>query len=145
MATPLNREPITQREVRPAAGEPSLGELFSELTRETTDLVRQEVDLAKTELSAKASRVGRDVGYLAIGGVVAYIGALCLVATVILALIQLGVTPWLSALLVGIVIAAIGAVLVWNGLEALKRTNLVPEQTLETLKGDAEWTKHQMS
>ena len=46
----------------------SLGELFSELTQETRTLVRQEVDLAKSEMSQKASRLGKDIGFLAAGG-----------------------------------------------------------------------------
>ena len=53
----------------------SLGELFSELAQETSTLVRQEVQLAKTEMGQKASRVGKDVGFLAAGGAVAYAGS----------------------------------------------------------------------
>ena len=51
-------------------GDRSLGDLFAELTHETTTLVRQEVTLAKAELSHKAAEVGKDVGFLAAGGLV---------------------------------------------------------------------------
>ena len=61
----------------------SLGELFSELAQDTSTLVRKEVQLAKTEMSQKASRVGKDVGFLAVGGAVAYAGLLAVLAGVI--------------------------------------------------------------
>ena len=120
----------------------SLGELFSELSQETTTLIRQEVQLAKTEMSQKASRVGKDVGFLAAGGAVAYAGLLAIVAGVI-ALLGLVIPLWLSALLVGVVVATIGYFLVRRGLDALKQEELVPHQTMETLKEDKEWAKDQ--
>jgi hypothetical protein len=49
----------------------SIGELFAELSQKTTTLLRQEIQLAKVEMSQKASRVGKNVGFLLIGGVVA--------------------------------------------------------------------------
>jgi len=51
---------------------------------------------------------------------------------------------WLSALLVGIVVAAIGYALVQRGMSALKKENLAPRQTMETLKEDTEWAKDQI-
>ena len=121
----------------------SLGELFSELTRETTTLVRQEVELAKAEMTQKASSVGKDIGYLVAGGAVAYAGFLALLAAVILGLGQLGVTWWLSALIVGAVVAAIGGFLVMSGMKNLKQEDMAPRATLDTLKEDAQWAKEQ--
>ncbi len=120
----------------------SLGELFSELSQETTALIRQEVNLAKTEMSQKASRVGKDVGFLAAGGAVAYAGLLAIVAGVI-ALVGLVIPLWLSALLVGIVVAVVGYVLVRRALDALKREDFAPRETIETLKEDQRWAKDQ--
>ena len=120
----------------------SLGELFSELSQETTTLIRQEVNLAKTEMSQKASRVGKDVGFMAAGGAVAYAGLLAIIAGVI-ALLALVIPLWLSALLVGLVVAAIGYFLVKRGLDALKQEDLAPRETIETLKEDKEWAKDQ--
>jgi Flp pilus assembly protein TadB len=120
----------------------SLGELFSELSQETTTLIRQEVNLAKTEMSQKASRVGKDVGFLAAGGAVAYAGLLAIVAGVI-ALLGLVIPLWLSALLVGLVVAAIGYFLVRKGLDALKQEDPAPRETIETLKEDKQWAKDQ--
>ncbi len=120
----------------------SLGELFSELTQETTTLVRQEVQLAKTEMSQKASRVGKDVGFLAAGGAVAYAGLLAIIAGGIF-LLALVIPLWLSALLVGIAVAAVGYFPVRKGLDALKQESLAPQETIETLKEDKEWAKDQ--
>src|SRR5919202_872161 len=88
--------------------ERSLGELFGDLARDTATLVRQEVDLAKTELGQKASRVGRDIGFLAVGGAVAYAGFLAILAAIIIGLATAGLPWWLAALIVGLVVAAVG-------------------------------------
>ena len=120
----------------------SIGELFAELSQEAATLVRQEVQLAKTEMSQKASRVGKDVGFLAAGGAVAYAGLLAIIAGVIF-LLALAIPLWLSALLVGIAVAAVGYVLVRKGLDALKQENPAPQETIETLKEDKEWAKDQ--
>ncbi len=122
--------------------ERSLGELFSELAQETSTLVRQEVQLAKTEMGQKASRVGKDVGFVAAGGAVAYAGLLAVLAGIIVLLGQV-IPMWLSAFLVGLVVTGVGYFLVRRGLDALKREDLAPRQTIETLKEDQQWAKDQ--
>jgi hypothetical protein len=122
----------------------SLGELFADLARESSTLVRQEVELAKTEMTQKASRAARDIGFLAIGGAVAYAGLLAIIAAVIVALATAGLPWWLSALLVGLLVAAAGYFLIQKGLAALKREDLAPKRTLESLKEDAQWAKEQV-
>jgi len=120
----------------------SLGELFAELSRQTTTLVRQEVALAKTEMSQKVSSVGKDVASLAAGGAVAYAGFLGIMAAVVILLAE--VLPWwLAALVVGIVVTLVGYMLVQRGLTALKHEDMAPRQTIETLRDDAEWAKQQ--
>ena len=120
----------------------SLGELFGELSRETSTLVRQEVTLAKAELSQKASKVGVDIGYMAAGGAVAYAGLLALVAAIVLLLGE-AIELWLSALIVGVIVAAVGGYLVRQGLQRLKEVSPMPDQTVQTLKEDAQWLKNQ--
>ncbi|MDQ3363116.1 MAG: phage holin family protein [Actinomycetota bacterium] len=122
--------------------ERSLGELFSTLAQDTSTLVRQEMALAKTEMSQKASRAGKDVGFLAAGGAVAYAGLLAILAGAIILLGQV-IPMWLSAILVGLVVAGVGYFLVRKGLDALKREDLTPRQTIETLKEDQQWAKDQ--
>jgi hypothetical protein len=126
-----------------AKQERSLGELFGDLTKDTATLVRQEVQLATAEMTQKAGAVGKDVGFLAIGGAVAYAGLLAIVAAIIILLATIGLPWWLAAALVGLVVAGIGYFLIQQGLTALRRTNLAPRQTMQTLKEDAEWIKEQ--
>jgi uncharacterized membrane protein YqjE len=120
----------------------SIGELIAELSRETVTLVRNEIQLAKAEMSQKASRVGKNVGFLVVGGLVAYTGLLALVAAVILVL-GLVIPYWLSAAIVGLVIVAVGAILVVKGANALRQEDPAPRETVETLKEDKEWLKDQ--
>lgn len=121
----------------------SIGELFSELASETALLVRQEVALAKVELSQKANRVGRNVGYLVLGGAVAYAALLALLAAIIILLAN-AMPWWIAALVVAVVVGIIAAVMISKALAALKNTEVAPRQTVETLKEDAQWAKQQM-
>jgi hypothetical protein len=122
----------------------SLGELFADLARDTGTLVSKEVQLAKTEMTEKATRVGKDLGFLAVGGLVAYAGLLAIVAALALLVASFGVPLWVSALIVGLVVAGIGYVLVQRGLSNLKREELAPRQTIESLKEDTQWAKEQL-
>ena len=120
----------------------SLGELFSDLAAQTGKLIRQEAALAKSELTDKASVAGRDIGFVAAGAFVGYAGLLAIAAAVI---IMLGyVVPiWASALIVGAVLAAIAYFMVTSGLSHLKSANWAPEETIESIKEDAQWLKKQ--
>jgi len=120
----------------------SIGELITRLSRETVTLIRKEIQLAKAEMSQKASRVGKNVGFLVVGGVVAYTGLLALVAALILAL-GLVIPYWLSAAIVGLVIVAIGSILVVKGLNTLRQEDPTPRETVETLQEDREWLRDQ--
>jgi hypothetical protein len=122
--------------------EPSLGELFADLTREMTTLVRQEVRLATSELGQKTSQIGKEIGFLAIGGAVAYAGLLALVAAIIMVLANF-MAWWLSALIVGIVVALTGYLLVRKGMNAIKQIDFTPRQTIQTIKEDVAWAKQQ--
>jgi hypothetical protein len=121
----------------------SLGDLLAELSRETGQLVRKELELATTELTAKARKAGGQIGIAAAGGALVHAGVLVLLAMLVFALIGLGLAAWLAALLVGVAAIAIGYVLVNRGLSALRSTSFAPHHTIETLKEDARWTTRQ--
>jgi hypothetical protein len=134
--------------------ERSLGDLFSELATETSTLVRQEVALAQVELTQKATRAGKQVGFLVVGGAVGYAGLLVILAAIVIGLTQLiaSLSGWtlitsaaLAAVLVGVIIGAVSYVLVTGALTALKNTDLAPRQTIESVKEDAQWIKDQVS
>ena len=120
----------------------SLGQLFSDLMGETRTLIRQEVDLAKTEAGQKAAIVGRNVGFIAAGGLVLLMGALPVIAGIVIAVgHKIGYAT--SSFIVGALFIAIGAVLVTKGLNALKRTNLAPAETKAQVKETTQWMKEQ--
>jgi len=123
----------------------SLGDLLSELVQESSTLVRQEVRLAKAELSQNAAEAGRGVASLVVGGAVIYAGLLAIIAAAIVGLGQAGVPWWLAALLVGVVVAAVGGLLVARARSALQASNLMPQETVESLKEDREWAKEQIT
>ena len=129
---------------RRTAEERSIGELFGELSQDVGLLVRQEAQLAKTEMQAKLSKVTTDLVALAAGGIVALVGGLALTAAVILLLIDpVGLKPWLAALVVGALMGIIGWVMLQRGLKDLKRTDPTPRRTVETIKDDIQWAKEQ--
>ena len=125
--------------------EKSLGDLFSELASETSNLVKQEVALAQVEITQKATKVGKNVGYLVVGGAIGYAALLSFIAALIIGLGRLMENYWAAALIVGIVIAIAAGVMIMSALNALKSTSMTPNQTVETIKEDAQWLKDQMS
>ncbi len=124
--------------------ERSLGDLFSELAGETGTLVRQEVALAQAELTQKATKIGKNIGYLVVGGAVAYAALLALLTALIIGLGTL-IGYGFSALIVGIVVAIAAVILIMSALNTLKNSDITPKQTVETIKEDAKWLKDQMS
>jgi hypothetical protein len=122
----------------------SIGELFGELSQDVGLLVRQEAQLAKTEMQAKVAKVTADLVGLAAGGVVALVGGLALTAALILLLIDpLGLRPWLAALLVGAALGLGGWQMLHRGLKDLKQIDPTPRRTVETIKDDIQWAKEQ--
>ena len=123
----------------------SLGELFGDLARDMGILVRQEVGLATTEMTYKASRLGQELAMVAVGGLVVYAGLLAIIATLIIGLATAGLPWWLAALVVGVIVAGVGALMLQRGINSLKHADLAPRQTIETLKEDTQWAKEQMT
>ena len=120
-----------------------LGDLFGDLASEMSNLVRQEVALAKVEITQKAKGIGKNVGYLVVGGAVGYAALLAVIAAVIM-LLDKYMPAWGAALLVGIIIAGISWLLIGKALNALQETEITPRETVETLKEDAAWVKQQI-
>lgn len=141
-------------QIQPMKEERSLGDLFSELATETSTLVRQEVALAQVELTQKATSVGKQVGFLVVGGAVGYAAALVILSAVVIGLTQiissisgwtLITSAWVSSAIVGAVVAGVAYVLITNAIAKLKNTDLAPRKTIESVKEDAQWIKDQVS
>ena len=122
----------------------SLGDLFSDFTREISTLVRSEVALARAEMSAKLSRAAKHIGTIVVGSVVALAGAFTLTAALVLLLVRAGLAAWAAALLVGIGLAGIGALLASRAVSALRQEDLKPTETIETIKETAAWKRQTM-
>jgi uncharacterized membrane protein YqjE len=126
-------EPASLRE-RPT------GELVKDLSTQVSTLVRQELELAKVELSAKGKEAGIGAGLLGAGGVLALFGIGALTAAAILAL-DTAMAGWLAAVIVGVAWLVIGGVLALVGKARARRAVPPVPQTLETVKEDVRWTK----
>ncbi|MDQ4048025.1 MAG: phage holin family protein [Actinomycetota bacterium] len=121
--------------------EPSAGELVKQLSEQTKTLVKQEMRLAKVELQEKGKKVGIGAGMFGAGGLVAFFGAEALIVAIVLAL-STALAPWLSALIVGVVLlVAAGVAAVLGKKQIQEATPPMPEQTVETVKEDVEHLK----
>lgn len=121
----------------------SLGELFSELADETRTLLRQEIELARTELTQKAKVVGRNAMLIAIGGVLLLAGLLTSIAWLVIAIGSAIGYGWSSFLVAAAVIGG-GAALVMKGKKTLARASLSPDQTKAELREVKTWAKQQV-
>jgi uncharacterized membrane protein YqjE len=123
--------------------ERSLPELLKRLSAETTQLVHQELDLAKVELTQKGRQAGAGARLFGTAAALGLAGLGALTACIILALNAV-LPAWLAALIVAVVFGVIAAVLAVQGRDRVKQvTPLAPEQTIETVKEDVEWAKTQ--
>jgi hypothetical protein len=120
-----------------------IGDLVKQLAGQTSTLVRQEIDLAKAEMSEKASVAGKGAGLFGGAAVVGLLAAGALTAFLILLLSE-AMDAWLAALIVGVVMAAVAGALAAAGRSRIRAaTPPLPEQTVETVKEDVEWAKSQ--
>jgi uncharacterized membrane protein YqjE len=119
----------------------STAELLRELSEQTGDLVREEMELAKAELREKGKAAGLGAGMFGGAGLVALYAVGALTACVILAL-AIVVDAWLAALIVGVGYLALAGILALTGKKKVKQaTPPLPEQAIESTKEDIEWTK----
>ncbi len=120
----------------------SIASLFNNLLRDMSTLIRQELELARTETSEKVGEAGRSVTSMVIGGAIAYAGLLFLLLAAVYAL-ALVMDAWLAALIVGAVVAIIGYAMFRGAQKRLRPSHLVPERTIESLRDDAAMVREQ--
>lgn len=120
----------------------SLGELFSDLSQQTADLVRQEMRLAKVELSEKLADAGKHAAM--IGAAVAFglAAVVAVAAAITLLLIQFGIMPWLAAVITAALMGGTAFVLAQSAISALRKTTLAPVETMHSLKETTQWLKN---
>jgi len=118
-----------------------IGDLLKQLSEQTTALVRQELELAKAEVSEKGKKAGVGAGMFGGAGVSALMGLGAVSAAAITLLDNAMSTP-LAALIVGVVWFAIAGVLALTGKNKVQEaTPPVPEQATESIKEDVQWAK----
>jgi uncharacterized membrane protein YqjE len=121
----------------------SLGELMKQLADQTSRLVRNEVRLARAELTEKAQSYGRAAGMLGAAAVVGLLAGIAFTMFLIY-LLKLALPLWASALIVTVVYGVIAVALLAVGRKRLLDARTpVPEQTVETVKEDVQWLKTQ--
>lgn len=126
----------------------SIGDLLRELSLEGRTLVRQEVELAKTELAEKVSVYSRNAVSMAVGGALLLVALMAVGTAVIYGLIVLfdqflpfEVAVWLGPLMFGAVIGLVGWSMIRKGRERMADEGLMPQRTVETLREDKDWLK----
>ncbi len=130
----------------PDPGQPadsrSLGEIVSDVTQDLTTLIRQEIDLAKTELKQEGTKAAKGAGILGGAGLAGYFTVLFISVTVMFVLDEF-LELWLAALIVTVVWALATAILAVIGRNKLQASKPQLPQTQETLKEDVRWAKAQ--
>lgn len=121
----------------------SLGHLFSTLMTDISLLFRKEIELARAEISQKASDLGSGAIYMVVGGLLAWAAFMVLLAAAVLAL-MLVLPGWASALIVGGVVLIIGLAFLAGGYGKFRTTHLKPERTVRTLRDDAAFARQQL-
>ncbi|WP_299052941.1 phage holin family protein [uncultured Nocardioides sp.] len=130
---------------RSADHEPTTGELLSQLSEQTSTLIRSEMRLAQAEMTQKAKRAGIGAGLLGAAGVIALYGVGTLLATIIIALALL-VDLWLSALIVTAVLFVVaGVVAVLGRGQVQQAVPVAPEHTVDNVKRDVATVKEARS
>jgi len=120
----------------------SIGELVASLSRDLSTLVRQEIDLAKAEMSEKGKKAGVGAGMFGGAGVAALLALISLTFMAFL-ILNAWMRDWLAALIVTLVWAGVAGLLALRGRQELQEMGSpVPEQTKETIKEDIEWAKN---
>jgi hypothetical protein len=132
---------MTSMAPQPRGQDPSVGELLSEVTSDIQTLFRQEVELAKAEIGQEASKAGKAAGMYGGAGFGGYMVALFASLAAMFGLANVMDTGW-AALIVTAVWAGIAAVLFVLGRSRMREVSPKPEQTVETLKEDAQWARH---
>jgi hypothetical protein len=131
---------VSPSQVPPSQERPT-GELVKELSEQVSALVREELKLAKLEMTRKGKRAGVGAGMLGGGGLVTLYAVGCLIACVILAISQ-ALAAWLSALIAGVALLAVAGAMALAGKSRLQEaTPPVPEEAVGSVKADVEEIK----
>ncbi len=130
----------------------SITDLVKDLRDQTINMVRQQIELAKTETSEKVSTLGNNAASISAGGAVLYAGFLFLLAGITflgyVVLTNLGLSPvlslWLMPLITGVVVSLIGYMMIRGSMKKIKRMSILPGKTVHSIKEDQKWIRRKM-
>lgn len=125
----------------------SIGNLLKDLRDEVMIMIRQQVELAKSETNEKVSSLFKNTGVLFAGGLVLFTGFLALIAGLtflgyqglLAAGVAAGTAMWLMPFITAVIVGGIGAVLVMRSIDVFKHTSFTPNKTVHSLKEDQRW------
>jgi hypothetical protein len=150
VVTPSSEHTGAQPDAPPAgstrvpSADPSIGELVGEISKDLTQLVREEAELAKAEIKESATRAGKAAGLLAGSGYAGHLALLMGSLAAVFGLAHVVDLAWAALIVTGLW-ALLAAVLFVVGRKRLKTVNAKPERTVETLKEDARWVRNPTS
>jgi Putative Actinobacterial Holin-X, holin superfamily III len=121
----------------------AMSDILGDVVRDIQDLFRSEVRLARAEALQQAGRLRSVGGLFGAAAVVALLAGMCL-ATCLVAALALVLPLWEAALVVMFVLGGTAAILLMLGRSKLRNVRVVPTQTVETIKEDVQWAKHQI-
>jgi len=118
--------------------------LLGGIVSDIQTLIRQEIQLAKTELLREWDKAKTAAGSMAVGAAVLALGGFFLLMTVVCVFHELlHLDWWASFLIVGGVLTMLGLVLFFTGRNKAAQVHVIPPQTAETMKENVEWIRNQ--
>ena len=126
------------------SGQEGIGSLISGTLKDLQELVRAEVQLAKTELTEDAKTIGSAAGMVVAAAALGLVGLIILMIGVAWLLAE-SMDRWLAFGIVGVVLLALAGILALVGKNRVSAASLKPEQTIDTLKEDRAWAKQQIN
>ncbi len=118
----------------PRVADPTIGRLVNDALQDISALIRNEIALAKAEVSIDLKKVGVGAGLFGAAGFLAVLGVIFLLHTIAQALIALGLAAWLSYLIVTVLLFVVAGILALIGRSAVKKVKVTPQRTISTTK-----------
>ena len=129
---------------RQAGSGESLGETITGIVKDLQEIIRGEVQLAKTEIKEDAGQMGKALGMVGAAALLGLTGFIFLMLGVTY-LLNKSLEMWLSAGIVGLALLIIGAIVGMAGKNQMQQANFKPDQTIESVKEDKEWASRQIN
>lgn len=129
----------------PESDDRSVGAIVGDITKDMSNLIRQEMELAKTELKQELGKAGKGAGMLGGAGITGNLSLLFLSLFVMFVLADWFDDYKWAALVVTVIWAIVAAVLAITGKKEIQRANPQLPETQQSLKEDVQWAKAQKS